>query len=143
MNEYKMQVSVKYPNGAIILGRGDTQDELRASLEDSIFVATDLGLLGSLELPKSAMTDEEALETIPVEEIEYVGKNRWVIKGGWAKQFGITCWPEVLEAADLLQHMKMDEPNKPHKEWVATYTKKPKKDGDGLTADKVIKLELA
>lgn len=82
-------------------------------------------------------------ETIEVESIEFMGKNRWVVKGGWAKQFGITVWPEVLEEAGLLEHLKIDEENVPHKQWIATYTKKPKKEGDGMTADKVIKLELS
>lgn len=79
-------------------------------------------------------------ESIEVESIEFVGKNRWVVRGGWATKYGITCWPEVLEKAGILEHLKMDELNEPKGDWIAIYSKKPKQDGDGMTADKVIKL---
>jgi hypothetical protein len=36
--EYRMQISMKFADEAIILGRGDDQDELKNSLEDALFV---------------------------------------------------------------------------------------------------------
>ena len=64
---------------------------------------------------------------------------RWVIKGGWAKKYGITCWPEVLEDAKILEHLDPLTDNTPQGKWYAFYTEKMR-DGE-MKADKVIRLE--
>lgn len=57
------------------------------------------------------------------------GKARWTMKGGrWVKH-GVTCWPEVLEAAGLkldpMQMYRLDGSMPSLGKWEATYSVKP------------------
>src|SRR3970282_2245542 len=38
---------------------------------------------------------------------------RWVVKGGKFKKFGVTCWPETLEAAGISEKLGPLTDNKP------------------------------
>lgn len=62
---------------------------------------------------------------------------RWVVKGGKFKKYGVTCWPETLEAAGI----KLDplKDNKPNGSWVAHYTERQNDEGKWVP-DKVTKL---
>ena len=51
-NEYKLQVSKKYPNGVIWLVRGDELDELMHGLEDVKQFLDDTGIIGGTTAPQ-------------------------------------------------------------------------------------------
>jgi hypothetical protein len=65
---------------------------------------------------------------------------RWVVKGGKFKKFGVTCWPETLEAAGIAEKMDPLKENKPKGHWVAKYSERKNDDGKWVP-DKVNKLE--
>jgi hypothetical protein len=135
MTEAKFQWSDRFDN-MILLARGDTLDELAENVA---------GILAHFAPDVAPVKQDNGVEQvstekfIEVESIDFVGKNRWVVKGGWAKQYGITCWPEVLEAAGIMEYLKLDEPNVPGGKWLAHY-REVEKDGK-MKADKVIRLE--
>lgn len=64
---------------------------------------------------------------------------RWVVKGGNFKKFGVTCWPEMLEAAGLEKLDPLKE-NKPKGKWVAHYNERENDEGKWVP-DKVLNLE--
>lgn len=64
---------------------------------------------------------------------------RWVVKGGNFKKFGVTCWPETLEAAGIGEKLDPLKDNKPKGNWVAHYTERQNDDGKWVP-DKVTKL---
>lgn len=64
---------------------------------------------------------------------------RWVVKGGNFKKFGVTCWPEMLEAAGLEKLDPLKE-NKPKGKWVAHYNERENDEGKWVP-DKVVSLE--
>ena len=115
-------------------------DDMMYFLEQNGFISENGQTVAPVQHAPYAGNGAAETESIEVEAIEYVGKNRWVVKGGWATKHGITVWPEVLEAAGL-EGLPMDKEVKASPGWVATYTRKLKQDGSGLTADKVIRLE--
>ncbi|MGH2583129.1 MAG: hypothetical protein ACRDFQ_09580 [Anaerolineales bacterium] len=65
---------------------------------------------------------------------------RWVVKGGNFKKFGVTCWPETLEAAGVAEKLDPLKENKPKGNWVARYTERQNDEGKWVP-DKVIELE--
>lgn len=67
---------------------------------------------------------------------------RWVVKGGNFKRFGVTCWPEVLEAAGILDKLDPLKENTPSGNWTAHYQEKTGEDGNPKP-DKVLRLERA
>jgi hypothetical protein len=86
----------------------------------------------------------DGLPSIEVETIELASGGehpRWVVKGKPFTKFGITCWPETLEAVGILEHLKADGVNTPGKKWRAYYFEKQSKDGKAVP-DKVDRLEL-
>jgi len=133
--EHKYQISKKYNDGTIILIRSQELNEYLDDIGDIPTIEAALGVA-------SVQQDGNETETIEVDSIEFVGKNRWVVKGGWATKFGITCWPEVLKEAGIYDKLKADEVNEPAGRWEATYSRKPKAEGEGMTADKVIGFKL-
>lgn len=64
---------------------------------------------------------------------------RWVVKGGNFKKFGVTCWPETLEAAGLAAKLDPLKDNKPKGAWIAKYTERQNDEGRWVP-DKVIAL---
>ncbi|MBX3047980.1 MAG: hypothetical protein KIT46_06865 [Anaerolineales bacterium] len=64
---------------------------------------------------------------------------RWVIKGGSFKKFGVTCWPETLEAAGL-RGLDPLKDNRPRGAWLAHYSKRQNDEGRWVP-DKVVRLE--
>lgn len=64
---------------------------------------------------------------------------RWVVKGGNFKKFGVTCWPETLEAARIGEKLDPLKDNKPKGNWLAHYTERQNDDGKWVP-DKVTKL---
>jgi hypothetical protein len=54
---------------------------------------------------------------------------RWVVKGGNFKKFGVTCWPETLEAAGIGEKLDPLKDNKPKGNWMAHYTERQNDDG--------------
>jgi hypothetical protein len=88
---------------------------------------------------------------IPVESIKLAAGGdhpRWVIKGGNYKKYGITCWPETLEAAGLLgnedakKNLDPLKDNKPKAKWTALYVER-QDEGGKWVPDKVVRLERA
>ena len=70
------------------------------------------------------------------------GHPRWVVKGGFFKKFGVTCWPEVLEAAGLHEHLDPMKENKPQASWLAYYIERQNDEGN-MVPDKVVRIERA
>lgn len=64
---------------------------------------------------------------------------RWVVKGGNFKKFGVTCWPEVLEAAGIAEKLDPMRENKPTGRWLARYVERENDEGR-LVPDKVVEL---
>jgi hypothetical protein len=64
---------------------------------------------------------------------------RWVVKGGNFKKFGVTCWPETLEAAGVAEKLDPLKDNKPKCNWVAHYTERQNDEGKWVP-DKVTRL---
>lgn len=95
--------------------------------------------------PPPAKADDGELESIEVDSITLASGGehpRWVVRGGWATKHGITCWPEVLKDAGILEGLDPMQENKPKGKWIAWYSQKPKQsDPTKLTADKVVRLE--
>jgi hypothetical protein len=77
-----------------------------------------------------------------VESIQLAGGGehpRWVVKGGKFKKFGVTCWPETLEAAGIAEKMDPLKENKPKGNWVAKYSERKNDEGKWVP-DKVVGL---
>ncbi len=94
----------------------------------------------------NAADPNQELESIEIDSITLASGGehpRWVVKGGWAKAFGITVWPETLQAAGLINKLDPMKENFMDAGMVAYYTKKPKKDDPSkMTADKVVRIEI-
>ncbi|MCL5429286.1 MAG: hypothetical protein M1347_05735 [Chloroflexi bacterium] len=67
---------------------------------------------------------------------------RWVVKGGKFKKFGVTCWPETLEAAGIAEALDPLKENKPKGHWVARYTERQNEEGRWVP-DKVTQIVKA
>jgi hypothetical protein len=67
---------------------------------------------------------------------------RWVVKGGNFKKFGVTCWPETLEAAGVAEKLDPLKDNKPKGTWVAHYAERQNDEGRWVP-DKVLSLAKA
>lgn len=81
-------------------------------------------------------------KTFEIESIKLAagGENpRWVVRGGKFKKFGVTCWPETLEAAGVAEKLDPLKDNKPKGNWVAHYTERQNEEGRWVP-DKVTKL---
>ncbi|MBX3003659.1 MAG: hypothetical protein KF828_06850 [Anaerolineales bacterium] len=65
---------------------------------------------------------------------------RWTIKGGKFKKFGVTCWPEVLEAAGIAKKLNPMGENKPQGNWLAYYIERENEEGR-VVPDKVTRIE--
>lgn len=65
---------------------------------------------------------------------------RWVVKGGKFKKFGVTCWPETLQAAGIADKMDPLKENKPKGNWLAHYVERQNDEGKWVP-DKVVALE--
>lgn len=90
-----------------------------------------------------------ATKQIPVDAIKLATRSekpetdRWVVIGGNFKQYGITVWPEVLEAAGIKPEKLKDRgENKPGVPLVAIYTEKANDEGKQVP-DKVIEIRKA
>lgn len=65
---------------------------------------------------------------------------RWVVKGGKFIKYGVTCWPETLEAAGIAEKLDPLKDNKPKGRWVAHYNERQNDEGKWVP-DKVVSLE--
>lgn len=65
---------------------------------------------------------------------------RWVVKGGNFLKYGVTCWPETLEAAGIADKLDPLKENTPSGRWIAHYTERQNDEGR-WAPDKVIRLE--
>jgi len=65
---------------------------------------------------------------------------RWVVKGGNFTKFGVTCWPETLEAAGVAEKLDPLKENKPKGNWIAHYVERENDEGK-MVPDKVVRLE--
>ncbi len=84
-----------------------------------------------------------AEKSFPVESFSLAAGGehpRWTIKGGNFKKFGVTCWPEVLVAAGVMEHLDPMKDNKPKGNWVAYYIERENEDGKQVP-DKVVRVE--
>lgn len=92
---------------------------------------------------QSSNTKPAASEnSFPIESIKLAAGGdhpRWVVKGGKFKKFGVTCWPETLEAAGIAEKLDPLKDNKPKGQWVAQYTERQNDDGRWVP-DKVTNL---
>jgi hypothetical protein len=84
-------------------------------------------------------------KTFEVESIKLAAGGdhpRWVVKGGKFKKFGVTCWPETLEAAGIAEKLDPLKDNKPKGNWVAHYNERENDEGKWVP-DKVTNLVKA
>ena len=65
---------------------------------------------------------------------------RWVVKGGNFLKYGVTCWPETLEAAGVADKLDPLKENQPSESWLAYYTERQNDEGRWVP-DKVVRLE--
>lgn len=78
------------------------------------------------------------INAIPVKTIKLASGGehpRWVVCGGNYTKFGITCWPETLKAAGLMDTLDPMKDNSLDGNWEARYTSK-----DDGKPDKVVAL---
>ncbi|MCW5877853.1 MAG: hypothetical protein KIS80_03165 [Anaerolineales bacterium] len=83
-----------------------------------------------------------AVKTFEVESIKLAAGGehpRWVVKGGSFTKFGVTCWPETLEAAGLSGLDPLKD-NRPQGAWLAHYCERQNDEGRWVP-DKVLRLE--
>ena len=138
--EYAFQWSVKLDTGEIYLVRANEEIELISKVSSlKNYLST------KLPAPRAQANDNPPYDPhktkfIAVDSIEFVGKDRWLVKGGNFVKYGITCFKEVLEAAGVLGKLKMDEVNKPHESWLAFYIEKQNDAGE-WKPDKIVRLE--
>lgn len=88
-------------------------------------------------------SDERSGHAFEVESIKLAAGGdhpRWVVKGGKFKKFGVTCWPETLEAAGIAVKLDPLKDNKPRGHWVAHYSERENDEGRWVP-DKVTQLE--
>src|SRR3990167_5456658 len=144
--EFVYQWSVKLDNGEIFLVRANEELDLGgrvASLKEHINVPAPKAN-GAPAVYSPSEPDQE-LESIEIDSISLASGGehpRWVVKGGWATQYGITCWPETLQHAGLLATLDPMKENLIDAGYVAYYSRKPKKDDPSkMTADKVVRIE--
>jgi hypothetical protein len=93
--------------------------------------------------PRKANGNGSNGKTFEVESIKLAAGGdhpRWVVKGGNFKKFGVTCWPETLEAAGIAEKLDPLKDNKPKGNWVAHYSERENDEGKWVP-DKVISLE--
>lgn len=87
--------------------------------------------------PAGGSTKSFAVESI---QLAAGGENpRWVVKGGKFKKFGVTCWPEVLKEAGMLDHLDPMKLNHPQAKWLAFYSERTNDEGN-LVPDKVTRM---
>lgn len=98
---------------------------------------------------ETASSDEKTVRdsagSFPVESIKLAAGGdhpRWVVKGGNFKKFGVTCWPETLEAAGIAEKLDPLKDNKPKGRWVARYNERQNDEGRWVP-DKVVELVKA
>lgn len=63
-----------------------------------------------------------------------------MVKGGNFLKYGVTSWPETLEAAGIADKLDPLKENTPSGHWVAHYTERQNDEGR-WAPDKVIRLE--
>lgn len=107
---------------------------------------------GFKDTPQQARTsNNRAIEThngeksFQVESVKLASGGdhpRWVVKGKPFTKFGVTCWPETLEAAGMMPHLDPLKENKPQAAWTAFYTEKLNDEGKAVP-DKVTRLVKA
>jgi hypothetical protein len=157
MNEAKASFNAYFrsPNGnkdQFTLRQADDQTDKDFVLRVRSFVKL-LGEQGwaewsAAEEPAPAAEEKAAREsagTFPVESIKLAAGGdhpRWVVKGGNFKKFGVTCWPETLEAAGIAEKLDPLKDNKPHGRWVARYNERQNDEGRWVP-DKVVELVKA
>lgn len=91
---------------------------------------------------KAAQSGSAAQKSFELESIQLAAGGehpRWVVKGGNFKKFGVTCWPEVLDAAGIAEKLDPMKENKPKGRWQARYVERENDEGR-LVPDKVVEL---
>ena len=89
---------------------------------------------------------ENAAQTASSFEVESIklaagGEHpRWVVKGGNFLKYGVTCWPETLEAAGIAGKLDPMKENQPSEPWLAHYCERQNEEGRWVP-DKVVRLE--
>ena len=147
---WKFQVSVKNAKGDMLNVRGDTTDEMASNWEWArehfglapFTVATKKKEVATSN-PSEGAQKLDGLPSIEVETISLASGGdhpRWVVKGKPFSKFGITCWPETLTAAGILEHLDPLTDNTPGKKWRAYYFEKENDKGKTVP-DKVDRLE--
>ncbi|UYN90487.1 MAG: hypothetical protein KIT08_04415 [Anaerolineales bacterium] len=108
-----------------------------AAVVDSPVVAE-----GNDRAAKAAQSGSAAQKSFELESIQLAAGGehpRWVVKGGNFKKFGVTCWPEVLDAAGIAEKLDPMKENKPKGRWLARYVERENDEGR-LVPDKVVEL---
>lgn len=142
----RMQWSMKFGEDIFVLRAkdGETQDEFLENVA-SFRASINAKFPPAAADPKYVAPVQGGVKQIPVESIQLASGGehpRWVVKGGNLKKFGVTCWPEVLEAAGILSKLDPMKENKPSGSWIAKYVEKAGDDGN-MKPDKVVELVRA
>jgi hypothetical protein len=96
-------------------------------------------------LQEKKLNSEAVEKVFGVESIKLAAGGehpRWVVKGGNFTKYGITCWPETLEAAGINDKLDPMKENQPSDAWLAYYGERLNEDGRWVP-DKVLRLERA
>jgi hypothetical protein len=97
---------------------------------------------GASKQPFQRLDGEKSFEVESVKLASGGEHPRWTIKGGNFKKFGVTVWPETLEAAGMMEHLDPLKENKPQATWTAYYVEKLNDEGKAVP-DKIVRLAKA
>ena len=114
-----------------------------AGLPDALASAKDAGALENGESASSPQAaenrDGKAFEVDSIKLAAGGDHPRWVVKGGNFKKFGVTCWPETLQAAGIVAKLDPLKDNKPRGRWMARFVERLNEEGRWVP-DKVTEL---
>jgi len=148
VNDATFSFSTKAPNGDIYTLRandGESQERFlgRARLfKELVNPDKPKPEAKSQTKPAQAPQAQPGEKSIPVTSIKLAAGGdhpRWVVKGGKLVKFGVTCWPETLEAAGIAGKLDPLKDNKPSGSWIAYYSERTNDEGKTVP-DKVLRL---
>ena len=90
--------------------------------------------------PQSEIRNAKSFEVESIKLAAGGDHPRWVVRGGKFVKYGVTCWPETLQAAGMADKLDPLKDNKPKGRWVTHYNER-QNDERRWVPDKVTHLE--